>query len=526
MDPNSNHLDRGDARLPVRPERCSRRRVARRTSALTRVLFILSCSLSPAGAAHAAQWAQTYGGAGFDTAAAAQPTPDGGYVVAGDTGSFGSPGAAWVLKLDADGVVVWQRTYRAGTGIHATSVEPTDDGGYVVAGNLWVTGDNADVWVSKLDGGGNVVWQRTFGGEGVDVAGNIVATPDGGYVVAASTGSFGLGGAGGFDFWLLKLDASGNIVWQRTYGGYSWDEASTVRRTGDGGYVIAGTAGSPFAPSMAPWLLKLDANGNVQWHRAYGSALGGNAGAGDVQPTADGGYVVAGYTYSFGAGQTDAWLLKLDATGNIAWQETYGSATYDGARSVQPTSDGGYVVAGLRQFGAPDNDAWVFKVDASGNLLWQRTYGGTGDDFAYSVRSTADGGYVAGGATRSFGAGAYDVWLLKLDANGAIGGCAAMGTSNAIQADSSAIVGLPPALARVSSASPASPAITQGASTAVQKRQCYFAEPVIPALSGSGMLLLSALLALGGGIAMHRGVVPRTNKHPHDARRVVATNGD
>jgi hypothetical protein len=226
----------------------------------------------------------------------------------------------------------------------------------------------------KLDGSGNVVWQKTYGGTGQDGASAIAPTSDGGYVVAGSTNSFGASD----DVWVLKLDGQGNVVWQKTYGGTSFDAASAIVPTSDGGYVVTAEAVSFWvsgAGASDVWVLKLDGSGNVVWQKAYGGT--GIDAARAIAPTSDGGYVVAGVTSSFGAGDFDVWVLKLDGQGNVVWQKTYGGAGRDGASAIAPTSDGGYVVAGsTNSFGAGASDVWVLKLDGSGNVVWQKTYGG------------------------------------------------------------------------------------------------------------------------------------------------------
>ena len=171
----------------------------------------------------------------------------------------------------------------------------------------------------------------------------------------------------------------------------------------------------------------------LSWSRAYGWPGGDRATgillamietANAMAPTSDGGYVVAGWTESFGAGQDDVWVLKLDSLGNVQWQKTYGGPEEDWAYAIAPTSDGGYVVAGVTgSFGAGEGDVWVLKLDGLGNVQWQKTYGGTGGDWAYAIAPTSDGGYVVAGVTGSFGAGSQDVWILKLGADGSIRGC-------------------------------------------------------------------------------------------------------
>jgi uncharacterized delta-60 repeat protein len=320
--------------------------------------------------------------------------------VAGYTYSFGAGNRDfWVLRLDSDGNIQWQKTY----------------------------GDR-DFWVLRLDRDGDIQWQKTYGGTDWDGARSIQQTSDDGYVVAGRTESFG---AGDSDFWVLKLDSDGNIQWQKTYGGADWDEARSIQQTSDGGYVVAGWTDSFGAGDRDFWVLRLDGDGDIQWQKTYGGTDGDWPRS--IQQTSDGGYVVAGYTYSFGAGISDFWVLKLDSDGNIQWQKTYGGADSDGARSIQQTSDGGYVVAGYTYsfgVGASDScDFWVLRLDGDGDIQWQKTYGGTDWDWARSIRQTSDGGYVVAGRTESFGAGRADFWVLKLDRGGNIPGCYIVGNS-------------------------------------------------------------------------------------------------
>ncbi len=218
---------------------------------------------------------------------------------------------------------------------------------------------------------------KTYGGTDYDWASSVQQTSDGGYIVAGHTSSFG-------GIFLIKTDANGNIQWAKTYGGTDWDEAYSVQQTSDGGYIVAGRTWSFGAGGVDIFLIKTDANGNVIWAKTYGGT--DEDGASSVQQTSDGGYIVAGYTASFGAGYDDIFLIKTDANGNVQWAKTYGGIIVDRAYSVQQTSDGGYIVAvWTNSFGAGGYDAFLVKTDASGNIQWAKTYGGTGDDWAYSV---------------------------------------------------------------------------------------------------------------------------------------------
>jgi uncharacterized delta-60 repeat protein len=324
--------------------------------------------------------------------------------------------AAFLFCIPSDVIAqTWARTYGGSSSDAVYSIQQTMDGGFVAAGSTSSFGaGSTDVWVLKLDASGNVTWQKTYGGGGYDRAWSIQQTADGGFVVAGYTDSFG---AGWDDAWVLKLDASGSIEWQKTYGGTSEDRAHFVQQTTDGGYVVAGRTSSFGAGMEDFWVLKLDASGNVTWQKTYGG--GGNDSARSIQQTSDGGYVVAGRTESFGAGDRDFWVLKLDASGNVLWQKTYGGVWGEWAWPIQQTTDGGYVVAGdTYSFGAGNWDFWVLKLDASGSVSWQKTYGGTSLDHALSIQQTANGGFVVTGYTDSFGAGWSDFWVLKLDDSG------------------------------------------------------------------------------------------------------------
>jgi uncharacterized delta-60 repeat protein len=260
----------------------------------------------------------------------------------------------------------------------------------------------------------NAQWARTYGGIDFDRAFFIQQTSDGGYVAAGYTAS---GGAGISDFWVLKLSLAGVIEWQHTYGGSGDDVAYAVQETSDGGYVVTGYTYSFGAGESDYWILKLTSEGDVEWQFTYGGI--GDDAAYAIQETSDGGYIVAGYTHFFGASTSDTWILKLTSEGDIEWQHIYGGTGDDVAYAVQETSDGGYIVAGSTQYlGDPDLDFWVLKLTSAGFFEWQRIYGGSGDDVAYSVQETSDEGYIVAGDSNSFGVNESELWVLKLTSIG------------------------------------------------------------------------------------------------------------
>ncbi len=377
-----------------------------------------------------AEWAAIYGGSKDDYVRSIHQTSDGGYIVAGYTRSFGAGSwDIWVLKLDSDGNVQWQKTYGTNRDDRAESIQQTADGGYTVAGRTNSVGGtgNYDFWVLKLDANGNVVWQKTYGNSDGEVAESIYQTSDTGYIVAGNTRSFG---AGNNDFWVLKLNANGTVAWQKTYGGSGQDYARSIEQTSDGGYIVAGYTNSFGAGNNDFWVLKLDSSGAVQWQKTYGGSKQDYLRS--IHQTSDGGYIAVGSTNSFGTGAWDIWVLKLDSNGTVQWQRTYGGSRHDYARYIQQTTDGGYIVAGdTLSFGAGFRDFCVLKLNSSGNIQWQKTYGGSRQDYARSIQQTSDGGYAVAGYTRSFGAENVDFWVLKLSSNGTLGSCNFVRDANA-----------------------------------------------------------------------------------------------
>jgi regulation of enolase protein 1 (concanavalin A-like superfamily) len=246
---------------------------------------------------------------------------------------------------------------------------------------------------------GNKLWEKTFGGIRDDRGHSVQQTSDGGFILLGWTESFDAREA---DVWLIKTDASGNIEWDRTFGGSDRDKGSSVQQTSDGGFILVGYTESFGAGWADVWLIKTDADGNKLWEKTFGGS-GLDSGS-SVQQTSDGGFIIVGYTTSFGAGGFDVWLIKTDADGNKLWEKTFGGSRRDWGSSVQQTSDGGFILVGYTtSFGA--GDVWLIKTDANGNKQWDRTFGGSDWDEGWSVQQTSDGGFIIVGWTWSFGAG-------------------------------------------------------------------------------------------------------------------------
>ncbi len=408
------------------------------------LMGFLVLSLIISSPCHGQEWAKTYGGDNIDFAKCVRETADGNIIFAGATYSYQTNGVAWVVKLDSTGTMVWENTYGGPAGKGACCVDETltQQGiadGYVVGGGpaddpLW-----SEFGVLRLNPDGTKVWQRVFGGfETTDTAYDIQQTSDQGYVICGYTESFNPpdGGHG----WILKLDANAYVTWEYVYGGPAGMGARSIRETFDqqgnpDGYIVANGPSGAGGGDLG--LLRLNLDGTMVWQKLYHSS-GGAGHVKTVRQTSDGGFVLAGTAYPE-TGTDDFWVLRLNPDGSLLWSKTFGNSyvyEVDAAYSIEETSDNGFVVVGsTKSYGAGNEDFWVIKLDTGGTVAWQRTYGGANADTAYSVHETADGGFVVAGTTQSFGAGNEDAWVLRLNSNGEIPGCSAMGTSDVIGSD-------------------------------------------------------------------------------------------
>jgi len=256
-------------------------------------------------------------------------------------------------------------------------------------------------------------WNRTFGGLKWDWGNSIEITSDGGYLLNGITNSYG---AGNSDGWLIKTDESGNELWNKTFGGILDDSGTKLDPTSDGNYLIFATTNSFGAGNIDGWLIKIDMNGNELLNKTYGGI--GTDVIRSIQQTSDGGYLLTGYTYSYGAGNSDGWLIKIDESYNEQWNKTFGGSGNEFLKSIQQTSDGGYLLTGYTySYGFGGQDGWLIKIDESYNEQWNKTFGGTSNDETCCPIQTSDGGYILFGLTYSYGAGNMDVWLVKTDEN-------------------------------------------------------------------------------------------------------------
>ncbi|MCK4412317.1 MAG: T9SS type A sorting domain-containing protein [Candidatus Eisenbacteria sp.] len=374
------------------------------------ILLTLCGPILPQASA-APLWTQTYGGSQYDWGRMVQQTDDGGYVIVGDTYSFGVGSYdVWLIKTDADGDILWTATYGGINEERGYSVQQTTDGGYIIAGTTCSYGAGTyDVWLVRADTDGTELWAKTFGGTSWDWGWSAQQTQDGGYIITGYTESYGPGVSA---VWLIKTDEDGNSIWTKTFGGSSSDYGCSVQQTSDEGYIIVGDTYSYGAGSRDIWLIRTNSDGDSLWTRTFGGSS--SDGATSVRQTEDGGHIVTGYTKSFGAGEADVWTIKTDCNGATVWAETYGGAQSDYGSSVRQTVDGGYFTVGYTEsYGAGNDDVWLIRTASNGDTLWTETYGGSNFDRGRSGQETLDGGYIVVGETYSFEEGEYNVLLMK-----------------------------------------------------------------------------------------------------------------
>jgi hypothetical protein len=344
-------------------------------------------------------------------------TPDGGYVMSG---------ATWVnddewynfalMKVDEYGNELWYKTY--GSGMYsievAYSVALVSDGGFILAGGSDGFSESDDFYVVRTDGNGEVIWQKTYGGDNQEYAFSVIQTNDGGFMIAGATNSYG---AGSDDFYIVKTDENGEEQWTNTFGTSALEGAYSVKQTADGGYIIAGSSNN----YSDGYLVKTDANGQMEWEQMLGG------GAVDeffsVVLTDDGGYVTAGATMSSGAGDYDFWLVKFFANGDEDWERTYGGISKDKCWEVVNTNDGGYLLAGFSETyhqGDEDEGVYLVKTDANGDTLWTASHGDVLNDGAQAVVAADDGGFAAAGYQYVSGQ-QYNFYLVKTHPDGTVG---------------------------------------------------------------------------------------------------------
>jgi hypothetical protein len=422
------------------------------------LLVALLYAVTPMYAQPAIQWQHCYGGGNSDNSYSICQTADGGYITVGSSNSVngdvtGNHGNSdlWVVKITSTGSIQWQKSY-GGTGNDlAFNVIPLPDGGYVIDAYKYSTdGDvtcSGNYWLIKINDTGALLWQKclqiTLGNRAENPS--LILMPDGGFAFVTGGSEFDwTAGHGAKDFLLVRLDSYGNTLWHKCYGGSRNDYASSVKRTTDGGFIIAGYTQSNdgqvtdfhYTTSAGYqydyWVVKTDSVGNFIW----GNSLGGlhEDIAYSIFQSSDGGYTVAGYTRSNDSdvvalrGVEDYWIVKLNGSGSVLWKKCYGGTALEEARCIKQTVDGGFIVAGLT--GSNDWDVsgnhgtgidyWVVKLNDTGLIMWQKCLGGTDYESAYCIAQTSDNGFIITGNAGSNNGdvsgnhGSGDYWVVKL----------------------------------------------------------------------------------------------------------------
>ena len=383
----------------------------------------------------------TYGGSKNDAGHAVTKTADGGFMIGGYTQSMDGDISEknhedfdfWLLKFNALGDLQWNTTVGTSFNEKSADIIQTPELGYVVVGSFDQNNQHQtrdDFWAVKVDASAALEWEKAFGYEGLDTATALLQTNDGGYLLTGVldvTASEGAGNtapkkrlqkhAGG-DYWLIKLNAEGILQWSQYYGGSFTDTPAGVVETADGGFLLVGTSDSNDVDISANkgsydiWLVKASSTGVLEWEKSYGGSQLDQASA--ITETTDGNFIIVGDTrsddgdISHNKGASDLWVLKISPQGTLLWEKTFGGTDFDTGRSVCLASDGGFYVAGHSRSSEGDltlnngqNDAWVMKINSEGNLMWQKSIGGTGIDFANAIAELEDESLIVVGETNS-----------------------------------------------------------------------------------------------------------------------------
>ncbi len=377
-------------------------------------LLSVSCVPQASSAKLAKDWSQTYGGSGDDVAHSLVFTDNGGIIIAGHTRSFGEGklNNFHLVKANNNGYVQWRRTYGGAYDDEPEEIIKTGDGGYAVAGSSESFKGKAqyDFYIIKTDSKGRKEWDTGFGGRYNEKCYSVIQTEDNGFLMAGSTITYG---ARGNDFWAVKTDGDGNIKWVKAYGGDGDDICRSVIETHDGNYLLAGYTDSFGDPGQGGYLVKIDGSGDVIWNRTAGGTFDDYVY--DITKTEDGGYAYVGSTTSYGAGEESFWLVKTNSTGHEQWHYASDGDYDEVAYSVTTNKKGNYMMAGYTSsYGHGGKDVWVVEVDKKGEAVSKETFGSDRDEEAFSIAMSSGGRYAVAGYTNSFGAGGEDFWVVKL----------------------------------------------------------------------------------------------------------------
>lgn len=321
-----------------------------------------------------------------------------------------------ILSGSLNAQTMFQATYGGNYYDYCETIEQTADSGYIILGSTSSFGaGNSDVYLIKTDSLGNLKWSKTYGDLGVDYGKAIKQTTDDGYIIAGFTNSFD---SSSYDIYLIKINSLGDTLWTRTYGGDDWDQAYSVEQTLDGGYIITGSTYSYGLGDADVYLIKTNSFGDTLWTKTIG---GLNEDVGKyIHLNSDGSYIITGFSNSFGSGDYDAYLIKLNQSGATLWTKSIGSNLNEKSYSLAQTAGGGYILVGTSD-NTTNNDTYIIGTNNNGDTLWTQTYYGLYNEEIFSIIKTHDNNYVLGGYTNSYGAGVgstHDFYLFKIDSLG------------------------------------------------------------------------------------------------------------
>ena len=347
-------------------------------------------------------WTRTYGGDSVDIGYYVQQTSDGGFIIAGESNSFGvGDKDVYLVRTDSNGDTLWTNTY---SGVRGNSVQQKSDGGFIIASSTSF-GLSRYCYLINTNPNGDTLWTKMYGGTAFDIpeaALSVQQTGDGGFIFVGTHNN---------DAYLVLTDVNGDTLWTKSYGDSLSHAGHSIQHVNDSGFIICG---SSLYNRGDVYLIRTDSNGDTLWTNTYGGSLQ-EAGY-SVQQTNNGDFIITGWTVSYGAGEQDVYLIRTDSNGDTLWTKTYGGINYDQGYSVLQLSDGGFIIAGsTMSFGAGRSDVYIIRTDSIGDTLWTKTCGGMESENARSIQQTRDGGFIIAGVTSSFGAGGNDVYLIRLN---------------------------------------------------------------------------------------------------------------
>ena len=352
-----------------------------------------------------------FGGIGNDIGYSVKQTADGGLIIVGSTDSWGNGETdIWLIKTNNEGIEEWDKTFGGEEGDWGASVQNTNDGGLIIVGSTdsWGNGET-DLWLIKTNNEGIKEWDKTFGGGEGDWGTSVQQTADNGFIILVHTLSFG---NGYYYIFMIKTDSEGNEIWVKTFGGNEEDFGYSVIQTSDGGYILVGFTVSFGSGNKDVWIIKTDSQGNEEWNKTYGGSEREIGFA--VEQTSDDGFIITGLTETNTFGLYDILLIKTDINGENIWEKNIGNGNYEVGSSVKQTQDGGFIITGYTiSYGNGAKDIWLVKTDPVGEIEWDRTFGGIHNDGGHDVFQTNSGGFIVLGYTESSGNGQKDFKLIK-----------------------------------------------------------------------------------------------------------------